>query len=127
MLFRSLVEAQRLVRRVCPSCKTSFKPHPELLKELQLPEEEWATIELRQGKGCLECRDTGYRGRMAVHEIMTVSPTIRDLILDRAPTSALKKQMLDEGNLTLRQDALIKLKNGITTAEEVLKETAPDR
>ncbi|HVP39905.1 MAG TPA: type IV-A pilus assembly ATPase PilB [Candidatus Saccharimonadales bacterium] len=123
----NLIQAQRLVRRVCPHCKVPLKVHPELLEELQYDRTEWDGIELFEGQGCVECRNTGYKGRLAVHEVMPVSPTIRDMILDRAPTNVLKKQGVDEGYLTLRKDALIKLKNGLTTAEEVLKETAPDR
>ncbi|MBI5835652.1 MAG: type IV-A pilus assembly ATPase PilB [Candidatus Eisenbacteria bacterium] len=123
----NLIEAQRLLRRVCPHCKKPMKVHPELLEELQFPESEWDGISLFEGQGCVECRNTGYKGRVAVHEVMPISPAVRDMILDRSPTSAMKKQMIDEGYLTMRVDALIKLKNGITTAEEVLKETAPDR
>jgi type IV pilus assembly protein PilB len=123
----NLIEAQRLLRKVCPHCKQPLKVHPELLEELQFDPADWDSIELFEGQGCVECRNTGYKGRLAVHEVMPISPAVRDMILDRAPTSVLKRQMMEEGNLTLRRDALIKLKNGITTAEEVLKETAPDR
>jgi type IV pilus assembly protein PilB len=123
----NLIEGQRLVRRVCASCKKAVTLHPEVLKELQIPESEWEGLELFEGQGCVECRNTGYRGRMAVHEVMPVSPAIRDLILDRAPVSQLRKQMLSEGHLSMRLDALIKLKKGQTTAEEVLKETAADQ
>ena len=128
------VSAEELLRvrwrscsRLCDHCRRSAKAHPEVLHELQIPEAEWGGVELFEGRGCVDCRNTGYRGRLAVHEVMPLSPTIRDMILDRAPNSHLKKQSMTEGHLTLRQDALIKLKKGITTAEEVLKETAPDR
>ena len=122
----NLIEGQRLVRRVCTNCKKPVTLHPEVLKELQIAESEWEGLEFFEGQGCVECRNTGYRGRMAVHEVMPVSPAIRDLILDRAPVSHLRKQMLSEGHLSMRLDALIKLKKGQTTAEEVLKETAAD-
>jgi len=75
----------------------------------------------------VDCNNTGYRGRLGVYEVMPISPKVRDLILDRAPTSQIKKVAVDEGMLTLRMDGLAKLKNGVTTAEEVLKETAADR
>jgi type IV pilus assembly protein PilB len=75
----------------------------------------------------VDCNNTGYRGRLGVYEVMTITPKVRDMILDRAPTSQIKKQAVAEGMLTLRMDGLIKLKNGVTTAEEVLKETAADR
>jgi type IV pilus assembly protein PilB len=75
----------------------------------------------------VDCNNTGYRGRLGVYEVMPVTPKVRDLILDRAPTNQIKKAAVAEGMLTLRADGLVKLKNGVTTAEEVLKETAADR
>jgi type IV pilus assembly protein PilB len=88
--------------------------------------QEAAGVAFQEGKGCVDCSNTGYKGRLGVYEVMPVSPKVRDLVLDRAPTSQIKKQAVEDGMLTLRMDALIKLKNGITTAEEVLKETAAD-
>ncbi len=122
----NLIQGQRLVRRVCGNCKKTVTLHPEVLRELQVPEEEWATFEVLEGQGCVDCRNTGYKGRLAVHEVMPVTPAVRDLILDRAPVNLLKKQFMSEGFLSMRQDALIKLKKGLTSAEEVLKETAAD-
>jgi type IV pilus assembly protein PilB len=75
----------------------------------------------------VECNNTGYKGRVGVYEAMPISAKIRELILDRASVALLKKQAVEDGMLTLRSDGLGKLKNGTTTAEEVLKETAPDR
>jgi type IV pilus assembly protein PilB len=123
----NLIMAQRLIRRVCKSCKAEVKLHPETLRELGISEQEAAGTAFQEGKGCVDCSNTGYKGRLGVYEVMTVSPKVRDLILDRAPTSQIKKQAVQDGMLTLRMDGLIKLKNGITTAEEVLKETAADR
>jgi len=122
----NLILAQRLVRRICSQCKTEMELHPEVLRELGLDTEEAKETTFYEGTGCVECNNTGYKGRQGIFEVMPVSPTIRDLILDRAPTSEIAKQACEEGMLTLRQDALLKLKKGITTAEEVLKESAAD-
>jgi type IV pilus assembly protein PilB len=122
----NLIMAQRLMRKVCVACKQPATLHEEVLKELGLPPEEWSQVTDTQGKGCIDCNNTGYRGRVGVFEVMPISATIRDMILDRAPTSEVRRQAMAEGMLTLRMDALRKLKAGITSAEEVLKETALD-
>ena len=122
----NLILAQRLIRKVCPYCKTEIKLHPEVTRELGLESEDGKDVVAYEGKGCIECNNTGYKGRLGVFEVLPVSPAIRDLILDRASTSELRKQAISEGMLTLRQDGLMKLKNGQTTAEEVLRETAAD-
>jgi len=96
-------------------------------KDLGLSDEQTRKEIFKEGKGCVDCNNTGYRGRLGVYEVFPVNAKIRDLILDRAATSAIKKQAVADGMLTLRADALLKLKKGITTAEEVLKETAADR
>jgi type IV pilus assembly protein PilB len=123
----NLIMAQRLLRKVCVACKSDVKLHAEVLRELGIAEDEARKVAFKEGKGCVDCNNTGYKGRLGVYEVMPVSPKIRDMILDRSSTSAIKKQAVTEGMLTLRMDGLIKLKNGITTAEEVLKETAADR
>ncbi|HEX7079061.1 MAG TPA: type IV-A pilus assembly ATPase PilB [Candidatus Eisenbacteria bacterium] len=123
----NLIMAQRLLRRICNTCKTDVKLHPEVLRELGLSEDEAKKESFKEGKGCVDCNNTGYRGRMGVYEVMPLSAKLRDLILDRASVSEIKKQAVTEGMLTLRADGLMKLKKGLTTAEEVLKETAADR
>jgi type IV pilus assembly protein PilB len=123
----NLICAQRLLRKICVSCKTEIKLHPEVVRELGLSEEDVRNQTFYEGKGCVDCNNTGYKGRLGVYEVFTVTSKIRDLILDRAATSAIKKQAVEDGMLTLRMDALIKLKKGIATAEEVLKETAADK
>jgi len=123
----NLIMAQRLLRRICASCKTDIRLHPEVLRELGISDEEAKNASFKEGKGCVDCNNTGYKGRLGVYEVMTISAKIRDLILDRSSVSAMKKQAMTDGMLTLRADGLLKLKNGITTAEEVLKETAADR
>jgi type IV pilus assembly protein PilB len=122
----NLVLAQRLVRRVCPKCKTQVDAHPEAIRELGLPAGEGKGMKFFQGRGCSNCNNTGYSGRQGVFEVMPVTSRIRTMILDRASTDSIKRQAISEGMLTLRQDALLKLKAGITTVEEVLRETARD-
>ena len=122
----NLILAQRLVRRICTSCKTEVRLHPEVLRELGLNDEEARKETFFEGKGCVDCNNTGYKGRVGAYEVMPVTAAIRDLILDRKSTGDIKKQAMADGMLTLRMDALQKLKKGITTAEEVLKETALD-
>jgi type IV pilus assembly protein PilB len=122
----NIILAQRLVRRICTNCRQDVELHPEILEELGLPEDEAREIAAKEGKGCVECNNTGYKGRMGVYEIMPISPGIRDMILDRAPTSEIKKLAVQEGMLTLRAHAVMKLKEGVTSVEEVLKETSKD-
>jgi type IV pilus assembly protein PilB len=122
----NLILAQRLVRRICLACKRPVQLNEEVLRELQLAPEEAAQATFCDGQGCVECNNTGYRGRAGVYEVMPLSPRIRDLILERAPASEAKEAAIEEGMLTLRRDALEKLKRGITTPEEVLKESAAD-
>lgn len=123
----NIIMAQRLIRRVCVNCKQEVKMHIEVAKELGLPESEWSTAMDFQGKGCVDCNGSGYRGRVGVFEVMPISAAIRDMILDRAPSSEIKNVALNEGMLSLRLDGLRKLKLGQTSAEEVLKETALDK
>lgn len=122
----NLVLAQRLVRKVCPQCKEEVEVHPEALREAGLLPSDGRSTKFFRGRGCSNCNNTGYFGRQGVFEVMPISPIIRRMILDRASTAELKRQAMDEGMLTLRQHALLKLKSGITTLEEVLRETASD-
>jgi type IV pilus assembly protein PilB len=123
----NLIMAQRLLRKVCMSCKSDIRLHPEVLRELGLSDEEAKGCSFKEGKGCVDCNNTGYKGRVGVYEVMPMTAKIRDLVLDRSSVGAIKKQAVADGMFTLRMDGLLKLKNGVTTAEEVLKETAADR
>ena len=122
----NLVLAQRLVRKVCSKCKTPVEVHDEALRELGIPPEEARNMKFLKGRGCASCNNTGYSGRHGLFEVMPISPIIRRLILDRASSDQIKKQAMHEGMLTLRQDGLLKLRAGVTTVEEVLRETARD-
>ena len=123
----NLILAQRLVRRVCVSRKRPATLNDEILTELQLSAEDAKDATFLEGAGCVECNNTGYRGRQGVYEVMTMSPRIRDLVLERSSAGEIKKLAIEEGMLTLRRDGLQKLKRGITTVEEILKETAADK
>jgi len=118
-----LIAAQRLVRRICPACKEEVAIPPKALLNVGFSEEEAATMKIYKGKGCPKCNNTGYKGRIALYEVMQVSPTIRDMILSGASVADIRKQAIDEGMLTLRQSGLTKLHNGVTTIEEVIRES----
>ncbi len=122
----NLILAQRLVRRICGKCKEPVTLSDEVMRELQLSPARAEGATFLKGKGCYECNNTGYRGRQGIYEVMPVSTKVRDSILARRPTSEIKNLAIKEGMLTLRMDALEKLKRGMTTVEEVLKESAPD-
>jgi type IV pilus assembly protein PilB len=122
----NLVLAQRLLRKVCVACKRKIELNEEILRELQLSPADAAKANFSDGQGCVECNNTGYRGRHGAYEVMPMSPRVRDLVLERASASEIKTAAIEEGMLTLRRDALEKLKRGVTTVEEVLKETAAD-
>jgi type IV pilus assembly protein PilB len=123
----NLVLAQRLVRRVCANCKQEVKLNEEVLAELQLDPREAAKATFFEGAGCVECNNTGYRGRQGIYEVMPITSRLRDLVLERASANAIKKAAIEEGMLTLRRDGLEKLKRGMTTVEEILKESAADK
>jgi type IV pilus assembly protein PilB len=123
----NLVLAQRLVRRICSACKQPVQLNEEVLSELQLDPASVKGVTFYEGAGCVDCNNTGYRGRQGVYEVMTMSPKVRDLVLERASAGEIKKTAIEEGMLTLRRDGLEKLKRGLTTTEEILKETAADK
>jgi type IV pilus assembly protein PilB len=121
------IVAQRLLRRVCKSCREEMDVHEELLAELQLdPGRIPEGTTFYKAAGCDDCHDTGYAGRTGVYEVFGLSSRLRKMILDRASTTDLKHAAIEEGMLTLRQDALRKMLLGDTTPEEVLRETAAD-
>jgi type IV pilus assembly protein PilB len=118
-----LVIAQRLMRKVCPECKTETSLSAEELRLLDLSEAEAKGIKFYKGAGCAMCAGTGYKGRAAIHQVLPVSEAIKKLIVDRATPDEIEKVSIAEGVFTLRMSALEKLKAGITTAEEVIKTT----
>jgi type IV pilus assembly protein PilB len=123
----NLVLAQRLVRKVCGACRKQIKLSEETMRELQMDPKDAAKATFFEGQGCVECNNTGYRGRAGVYEVMPMTPKLRELVLERSSAGEIKKLAINEGMLTLRRDALEKLKRGVTSTEEVLKETAADK
>jgi type IV pilus assembly protein PilB len=117
------VVAQRLVRRICSECKTMYEPGIDILRELDLSPDQVAGKEFAYGKGCKNCNGTGYRGRTALFEIMIISNTIRNLVMDRAPNSQIRQVAREEGMRTLRESGLLSIYEGVTTVEEVIRET----
>ncbi len=115
-----LIMAQRLVRKLCPYCKKPYKPSKEVLMSIGLTEQEAQSIIFYEPIGCQECNDTGYKGRLAIYEMMRITPQMAKLAVDRADTSLLRKQALDDGMRLLVEDGLRKIKEGVTTIEEVL-------
>lgn len=115
------VGAQRLVRKICPSCKESFTA--DSVQQSLLLENGFSETKLYQAKGCLTCRKTGYSGRTAIHEIMTINDDIHNLILRSASARDIRTQAIDAGMRTMRTDGLIKATKGVTTIDEVLRLT----
>ena len=119
-----LIMAQRMVRKICLNCKQEANVPNQTLLTLGIPEDEVDRVKVYEGKGCSECNGTGYSGRTGLFEVMMVSPEIEKMIVSRASNAELKKQAIAEGMFTLRTAALDKLKQGVTTVEEVLAVTA---
>ena len=120
----SLIVAQRLIRRICKDCKAEHEYTSEQLAALGMTDAELAEITFYKGSGCSSCGDTGYRGRAGLYEVMTLTPALRRMILQGGSADELKETAIEEGMLTLRMDGIMKLRKGITTLEEVVKETA---
>ena len=117
------IMAQRLVRVVCTNCKRTKKPSPQELTEAGLDPKVWSTIPLVEGAGCLECSGTGFHGRTAICELLDLTDRIREMIVDRRPTSEIKRIAREEGMITLRESGLAKIRSGITTLKEINKVT----
>ncbi len=117
------VVAQRLVRRVCEHCKTEFQPSEQLLMELDLTPDDVAGKTLYYGKGCDYCNNTGYRGRVGIYETMTLDDDIREAIINQSSTAVLRDMAVKRGMRTLRESGLLAIFDGVTTIEEVVKET----
>jgi general secretion pathway protein E/type IV pilus assembly protein PilB len=117
------VMAQRLVRTICPECKVEYEPH-EIPKDFPVPEK--GPLRLWKGTGCRACRQSGYRGRMGIYELMLTGDSIREMCVERANASKIRQQALKEGMITLRQDGWRKVLLGKTTMDEVARVTAGD-
>src|SRR6266705_2648035 len=120
----NLIVAQRLVRRICSECKQEHKYSDEEIHAFGIPTAEAAKLTLFKGAGCDTCSGSGYKGRQGLYEVMALSSALRRMVLKGASTEELREQAVKDGMLTLRMDGMVKVKRGITTLEEVVKETA---
>jgi type IV pilus assembly protein PilB len=121
----NLIQAQRLVRRVCTQCKAEVTKdiHPESLVEAGFDPRELAGLRVHRGRGCAACSGSGYKGRVGLYEVMEMTEAIRDLVMVGATAVEIRRKALEEGMLTLRMSGLEKVRQGITSLEEVLRET----
>jgi type IV pilus assembly protein PilB len=117
------IMAQRLVRVICEKCKRPKNYSQAELKEAGLDPAAWANVVLSEGAGCLECSGTGFHGRTAICELLDLTDRIREMIVDRRPTSEIKRIAREEGMITLRESGLAKIRAGLTTVKEINKVT----
>ncbi len=115
--------AQRLVRIICAHCRKQVSYEDEYLVESGLDPEKWRNFAFWEGRGCMECSGTGFRGRTAIHELLDLTEQIREMILERRPVSEIKRKARADGMTFLRESALDRVKNGITTLKEANKVT----
>ncbi|HUP23766.1 MAG TPA: type IV-A pilus assembly ATPase PilB [Thermoanaerobaculia bacterium] len=117
------VVAQRLVRRICRSCKEPVQSSPAALMNIGFSEAEASTLQLFRGRGCDRCSNTGYKGRTGLYEVMAIGEEVRELILAGASAYELRQKALQQGMLSLRHSGLDKIRGGVTSVEEVMRET----
>jgi type IV pilus assembly protein PilB len=118
-----LIAAQRLVRRICQNCKETVDMTPQAIANLGFKKEEIGTFSVHKGRGCEKCNNTGYKGRVGLVEVMEIDDDIRDLILAGGTAIDIKRKAIENGMITLRRSGLVKIKEGVTTVEEVVRET----
>jgi type IV pilus assembly protein PilB len=118
-----LIAAQRLARRICANCKEAVEITPQALMNLGYTKEEIGTFTVYKGRGCDKCNNTGYKGRVALIEVMNIDDDLRDLILAGGTAIDIKRKAAENGMISLRRSGLIKIKGGVTTIEEVVRET----
>ena len=117
------VVSQRLIRRICPKCKEEFTPTEEMLMELELSPEDVEGRTFYRGRGCDNCMNSGYRGRMAIFEIMLLNDDLRDLVIKMVSTNVLRSEARKMGMRTLRENGLLSIYDGVTTIDEVVRAT----
>jgi type IV pilus assembly protein PilB len=120
------VLAQRLVRKICVSCKTQFTPSPEIVMELGMLPEEAATKPFFYGKGCERCNNTGYKGRMGIYELLMMNDTLREMVVSETSLDEFRSACRRFGMRTLRESGLKAIHEGVTTVEEIVRETILD-
>ncbi|MBU1061773.1 MAG: type II secretion system ATPase GspE [Candidatus Omnitrophica bacterium] len=117
------VIAQRLLRVICQKCKKAYKPLKHELSELGISDEDARQIEFYKGEGCSECNSSGYKGRIGIYELLIMDDKTRELVIRRASSAAIRNAAREGGMKTLRENAIAKIKEGVTSLEEVLRET----
>jgi len=117
------IAAQRLVRKICKTCAEDVDTSPQILIQVGFAPDEVKTLKVKRGRGCEKCKNTGYKGRIGLFEVLLFSDEIRDMILSGASSIELKRRAIEEGMVTLRNAGLQKVRDGTTTLEEVLRET----
>ena len=119
----NLIAAQRLVRRICANCKEAYEVPEQAMVDLGFSTQEAKTIKPFRGRGCERCSGTGFKGRVALYEVMDVDEDVRELILSGGSANELRQQSLSNGMISLRASGLEKIRDGVTTIEEVMRET----
>jgi type IV pilus assembly protein PilB len=122
----NLVMAQRLVRRICLKCKTPYEPTKDELEHLELDNERGQSIAFYRGKGCINCRNTGYYGRIGIFEMLEMRQDIRRMVFDNANQEDIREAALKQGMISLRESGIMKIEQGITTIQEVLRSTVTE-
>jgi type II secretory ATPase GspE/PulE/Tfp pilus assembly ATPase PilB-like protein len=123
----SAMVGQRICRKICQTCKAEYQPATEIMEDIKmvlgklLPADKQASFKLYKGSGCQECNNSGYLGRVGIFEVLPVTEKIGRLILERSPASEIEKQAVVEGMITMKQDGYLKVVEGLTTIEEVLR------
>ena len=118
-----LICAQRLVRRICANCKEENPTPMQALLDAGYTPEEAKQVKIMKGKGCEKCNNSGYKGRAGLYEVLEINDELRELILVGASALEIKKKAIENGMITLRRSGLIKVRDGMTTLEEIMRET----
>jgi type IV pilus assembly protein PilB len=122
----NLVLAQRLARKICVDCKEPVEIVPEALLRMGMPQDKVDSAVVHRGRGCKNCNDTGYRGRIALYEVMPFTDELKELVLQGASGTEIKAEMIRHGVASLRMAGINKILEGVTTPEEVLRTTVDD-
>jgi type IV pilus assembly protein PilB len=122
----NLVVAQRLARRICADCKIPAEKHPDALAKMGMTDEQIRTAKIMKGRGCGTCNNTGYKGRVALYEVMPFTDPLKELVLQGASAAEIKTEMIRGGVSSLRMAGINKILEGMTTPEEVLRTTVED-
>jgi general secretion pathway protein E len=120
------IVGQRIARKICAQCKEAYAPPPQLVEEIKLAlgklfPQATTPVQLYKGKGCVECANSGYSGRVGIFEVMSITEKVIHVILQRPDSEAIAKQAIEEGMITMKQDGYLKVLAGVTTIEEVLR------